>query len=323
MTLKIQPQPSAVPSLPVAAQAAVPAPVNAPDAGPVSKDAFAQTHTHGARCGCNVPDLAPAEMAQMESKVQDKITELRAQGQSLTPAEPRVIDVYFHVINDGESVAQGNLTQEMVQAQIDVLNDAYKGAGFQFNLVETTRTTNSKWYTAQPRTAAETEMKSTLRQGGKDALNIYSSNPSGGLLGWATFPSDYKNAPLRDGVVILAQSVPGGSSAPYNEGDTGTHEVGHWMGLHHTFDQPSLPDNDSISDTPQHKVNYGKPPEGTDTLPNKPGLDPIHNYMNYVDDDWMHEFTPGQVERMQAQFALFRDEPLPTESEPLPEVACD
>ncbi|MDQ3265167.1 MAG: zinc metalloprotease [Myxococcota bacterium] len=229
---------------------------------------------------------------------------------ALSVRSPEVIDVYFHVITKGPGAKNGNITREQINAQVKVLNDAYQGTGFQFRLADVDRTQNAKWYTAEPGSAAEVRMKRTLRKGDSEALNLYSASPSGGLLGWATFPNDYRGAPKQDGVVLLNSSLPGGSGAPYNEGDTATHEVGHWMGLFHTFDQEKgagLPKGDLVSDTPAHEVNYGKPPENTDTLPKKPGFDPVHNYMNYTDDAWMSEFTPGQVTRMQEQWQQFRE----------------
>lgn len=220
------------------------------------------------------------------------------------------INVYWHVINKGTGIANGDIPASQITSQMNVLNAAYAGTGWQFVLVSTDRTNNSTWYTAGPGTTAERNMKTALRQGTADDLNIYSSNPGGGLLGWATFPSDYTGNPKNDGVVILYTSVPGGTAAPYNLGDTGTHEVGHWMGLYHTFQggcaRNATTGGDLVGDTPAEKSAAYGCPAGRDSCTSIAGLDPITNFMDYTDDACMDRFSGGQDTRMDAQFTSYR-----------------
>jgi hypothetical protein len=217
-----------------------------------------------------------------------------------------VIDVYFHVINQGTSLANGNIPDSQVTAQINTLNDAYAGTGWSFRLVQTTRTTNSRWYNLRQGSKNERDMKNTLRRGTADDLNIYSANLQGGLLGWATFPSSYVGSPKMDGVVILYSSVPGGSAVPYDEGDTATHEVGHWMGLYHTFQGGCTGNGDYVGDTPAEASPAYGCPAGRDSCSGG-GVDPIENFMDYTDDACMFDFTAGQDTRMDSQFTTYRE----------------
>ena len=247
------------------------------------------------------------ELGRMEKDFDSKKAELSRAGFSNVTGG--TINVYFHVIRRGTGVSNGDVTTSMITQQIDVLNDAWAGTGWSFNLVTVDRTTNTTWFNNCDSSSTEAAMKNALRQGTADDLNIYSCNPGGGLLGWATFPSSYQSQPKDDGVVVLFSSLPGGSAVPYNEGDTGTHEVGHWMGLYHTFQggcARQATGGDQVADTPAEKSPAFGCPGGRDTCRNLPGLDPIENFMDYTDDSCMFMFTSGQDSRMDAQFTAYR-----------------
>ncbi|KAF8076085.1 metalloprotease [Lyophyllum atratum] len=217
--------------------------------------------------------------------------------------------IYWHVVSKDTTLSGGNIPDSQIASQVNVMNNAYASMGYSWTLAGTTRTVNSDWFNnAGPDTTQQDAMKNALRQGGAADLNVYSvgftSGSGAGLLGYATFPSSYSSAPKDDGVVILFSSVPGGTAAPYNLGQTLTHEAGHWVGLYHTF-QGGCNGGDSVSDTPAESSAAFGCPTGRDTC-GAAGVDPIHNFMDYTDDACMNQFTAGQSTRAHSQMATYR-----------------
>lgn len=248
-------------------------------------------------------DAALKQALAAKGLSQDASGALTRRGSLIAPkaaVAPVAIDVYFHTITSG---SQGAISAATIASQVRVLNAAYAASGFSFRLVSTDVTNNASWYGVSEGTPTERAMKNALRKGGKTALNLYAANIGDGLLGWATFPA--ARISKMDGVVMLNASMPGGSATNYNAGDTATHEVGHWLGLYHTFQGGCTGAGDRVADTPAEASPAYGCPTGRDTC-TSPGLDPIKNYMDYTYDACMTTFTAGQAARMKAQWAAYR-----------------
>jgi hypothetical protein len=142
-----------------------------------------------------------------------------------------VIPVRFHIIHDG---AQGYVSHRRLKAQMALLNRIYAPAGIAFTIADARLHENKAWFTHEPGSPAEIEMKTELGRDTARTLNIYTAEPGGALSGYATVPWSRASAPVRDGIVIHHASLPERSGAndpsPFVPGMAAVHQLGHWAG---------------------------------------------------------------------------------------------
>ncbi len=222
--------------------------------------------------------------------------------------------VWFHVIH--KSNGDGNVTDAAITAQMQVLNEDYAALAntmgsngynskIQFTLEGITRTQNDNWFNDDDN---EATYKSILAVDTDENVNIYTTTADG-YLGYAYFPQDSAWAGDLDGIVLNHAAVGGRNNSyyPYNQGRTLVHEMGHYLGLFHTFEGGSACENgydtgDFILDTPaESQAHFGCTP--TTTCGSN---DPIDNYMSYSDDSCMDRFSPEQANRMVCSVMNYR-----------------
>ncbi len=253
--------------------------------------------------GGHGPDTRPVT-ADEQRQISRRTDRLLAQRVSAATTGGNV-PVYVHVMAAADGT--GNVTNSQINRQVAVLNNTFAGGesgtaadtGFTFTLAGIDRFYNNTWH----KDGSSANYRSRTRQGGADALNIWLVDFK--YLGIATFPWDYARQPGIDGIRVNYGSLPGGPIRNYNKGETATHEAGHWFGLYHTFQGGCTEPNDEVSDTPAQSSPTSGCPAGRDSCP-LPGLDPIHNYMDYSYDTCYTEFTSGQSTRANDMFTAYR-----------------
>ncbi len=243
------------------------------------------------------------------------------------------IPVVVHVIHNGDAYGSNeNITDEQVESQITVMNQDYRRMmgtpGYNTNAVGTDieiefvlakvdpngNPTNgidrvnlcqSGWTT----TEINDYVKPTTIWDPNLYMNMWSVNFSGsGLLGYAQFPSNDNTSANTDGVVAgyryfgSSSLASGNFQAPYDKGRTMTHEVGHFLGLLHTFQGGCAGENntsgDYCADTPAvANPNYSCSPNNSCTTG---GNDMIEKYIDYTNDACMNVFTLEQKARITA-----------------------
>lgn len=147
-------------------------------------------------------------------------------------------------------------------------------------------------------------------------LNLWVTDLTGTTLGYAQFPPTDDGLPgsmgldgltssdrLTDGVAIDYKAFGSGSGFSldplYNKGRTGTHEVGHFLGLRHIWGDQNC-GTDYVDDTPaQSDQTTGCPtnPQASCDIASKPHK-MFQNYMDYSSDACMNIYTIKQIERM-------------------------
>lgn len=277
-------------------------------------------YDHGAPHWRHYDDHSEVDQTDLQALSPEETTK-KYVAQEVEPVLPDTVTIptYVHVIKGKHRGEQNTAGPRKVREVMRIINDGYSGGQspenqlaktrYRFQLEDIDYRQRDGWYHAYLNGPRDTRMKQALHRGDAGTLNIYinGGGPNGyPVLGWSRFPWQYQKNPAMDGINVNVAALPGGQARRYNLGDTAIHEIGHWMGLFHTFQRGCSSTNDMVSDTPAEADPSYYCYTTRDTCPDDPGLDPVHNFMDYSYDSCMYMFTPGQVRRMDSSFEKWR-----------------
>ena len=271
------------------------------DAGPVcltpTPNEAAAAAARGGVIGADHRDISAAEQRAITRRTHSRVATRTAARSGSAALVAKKVPVYVHVMRN--RAGHGDVTNGQISRQVAVLNQDFAQVGVSFKLVNSRRYNNSAWH----KDRQSTRYRSLTRKGGANALNIWLVDSR--WLGIATLPWDYARDGGVDGIRVDYESLPGGSITHYNKGKTAVHETGHWLGLFHTFQGGCTKLNDQIDDTPPQSTPTTGCPARRDSC-SLPGLDPIHNYMDYSWDSCYTHFTEDQIKRVDEMWAAYR-----------------
>lgn len=277
-------------------------------------------HTESSRCLANVDD--PGFDVRGTGADCD-FNRTRTEAQYEPGNGLRRIPVVVHVIQ--RTNGTGFIAEDRVRSQIDILNEDFLAlagtnggngddAQIEFFLATEdpqgnptngiTYSTNNTWFNDGG------SYWNTLAWDTNRYLNIYTNSASGALGYVPGLPQGGIVGANSDRVVVLYSTFGRNAPlAPFDLGRTGTHEVGHYLGLLHTFDggcastSSCSTNGDLVCDTnPESSPTFGCP--GARSSCGLPA--PFDNYMDYADDRCMERFTPDQINRMRCTLENWR-----------------
>lgn len=245
----------------------------------------------GRRIGCSA-DPSPEELSAIQA-----LAEAESLGtvDSLSSRATISINVYFHAIVNTSTTTYPSDT--LFRSQLSVMNNAYASSGIQFVFAGSDRKKDNTLATGDglfpdwnPSTAMQTYLKSVHSAKYADLNLFFYSNPPTDTLGQCTFPLATVPASTsidfaKDGCHLATGTMPGQEITNYNLGMSAVHETGHWLSLLHPFNGYSCSASDPgdyVADTPQESTESYGCDTGKDSCPSVAGVDPIHNYSEFL-----------------------------------------